>query len=311
MSGDDAYPMPGVSAMETIAEWEAFFSASASAPAGVIAGVANELIGTLNSGTRQAVIGTGAALIRGFYKPFTSPVGTAIPGADTQDRVDRLVLRLDRTAVTAANLVKPAVITGTPGSVNPPAIQASLSPTGSWDLPIARWTSEHGGGLAGLVDERYWLADITMFNSAARPSASPARPGFERDTKRWLWADGSTWTEVGAFEDSGFSNLSLSSGWTQGTVPLAMCRMERAAYLAGKCSHAAAISTTTGSKICDIPAGRTPRKSHDIPVYQDGGTLLLATAYASSERSGELWLTGNLGNFSRGASLHFHSNWPA
>lgn len=203
---DEAYPLPGVTTMSTLAEWEAFFTPLGLD--GVIRGTGNELVGSLNSGARTAVVGTGAANIRGFHKPVTSATSTAIPAASAQNRVDRLVLRLDRTASAAANFIKPAVITGTSGSTTPPALQATTS--GLWDLPICRWTSASNGALSGLTDERYW-ADGS-FNSTSRPPAAPARFGIELDTgPRTMWANGTTWSPI-TLADTG--ELGLTVGYT-------------------------------------------------------------------------------------------------
>ncbi len=228
MSGDDAFPLPGVSTMGTLPEWEQFFSAAA--PSGVISGVGSELLGSLNSGTRQAVTASGAGMLRGFYKPVTSPTGVNIPAPSAQDRIDRLVLRLDRTAVAAADFVKPTVLTGTSGSTTPPTIATGA--TGNWDLPIMRWRSASSGALDGLVDERYWLADLAVFKSTARPAAFPSRPGFERDTLRFLWADGATWNTVS--QDTGLVNLPLNTGaFDQGGIALQIGLINGICYLSG------------------------------------------------------------------------------
>lgn len=303
---DEGFPFPGVSTIEDVPGWETFFSASAAG--GVVPGVGNELIGTLNNGTRQAIVGTGGGWLRGFYKPVSSPTGTAIPGASAADRIDRLVLRLDRAAGTEANFIKPVVIQGSSGVATPPAIQSSLAEDGKWDLTISRWTSHADGGLGGLVDERYWLGQISVFTSGARPPAAPPRPGFEKDTKRWLWSDGSTWNTIG--EDTGYSNLSLiggSGGWSQGSIPLAIARKDGVVHLTGSLAHGAKMNAET--KICDLPAGTTPRKTIQFMVYQDGGDVLLMAAYASGTRSGEIWCTGNLGNHNAGAVLRVQTQW--
>lgn len=197
---DDGYPYPGVSQITTADQWEAFFSAAQ------LDGVVSGLAPSIQSGARTASVGAGGAYLRGYYKPITSTTASAVPAAAGQDRVDRLVLRLDRDAATAATYILPTVVTGTAGTGAPPALTRGT--TGAWDLPICRWTSKAGGSLTGMVDERYGPG---WFTSAARAaslvSAAPARVSVETDTGQIYRSDGSTWTNV--YEDTGWINLDL------------------------------------------------------------------------------------------------------
>lgn len=207
---DEAYPLPGVSSITSLAQWESFFGA-VTPTSGVVVGSGSELAGSLDVGGRNAVVATGAALIRGFYKPISAATSTAIPGASAANRVDRLVLRLDRSASVAANFAKPAVLTGTSGSTVPPTL--SSSPTGLWDLPICRWTSASSGTLTGLVDERQFLdkgtRKCTSGNRPLNPSAGDT--AFETDTYRWIGWTGFVWTVLGAAPT--WQPLTITSGF--------------------------------------------------------------------------------------------------
>jgi len=90
-------------------------------------------------------------------RPATS-VSTPIPVASAQNRIDRLVLRLNRGASTSPTVVQPVVITGTPSGspIEPPLVQ---TPTGLYDIPVCSWTSTSAGALTGLVDERQYCLD--------------------------------------------------------------------------------------------------------------------------------------------------------
>ncbi|HEU5475704.1 MAG TPA: hypothetical protein VFV67_34115 [Actinophytocola sp.] len=71
-----------------------------------------------------------------FYKNVTVQTKTASANGNTNPRIDRLVLRLDRTA----NTVTPTIIQGTPAaSPTPPAITAAT------DIPVARATCPGSG----------------------------------------------------------------------------------------------------------------------------------------------------------------------
>lgn len=198
---DDGMPYPGVSQLETQTDWEAFFTAVQ------LDGVVSGLAPAINSGARTASLGAGAAYLRGSLKPVSSTTATAVPAASAQDRVDRLVLRLDRDAATTATYIVPTVLTGTTGTVTPPALTRGT--TGAWDLPVSRWTSKSDGTLTGLVDERY---GPYWFTSAARAAnlvpTAPARVALELDTGQIYRSDGTTWTLV--TQDTGWIELGLN-----------------------------------------------------------------------------------------------------
>jgi hypothetical protein len=156
---------------------------------------------------------SGGALVRGFYVNNPATTTMAVPTQSAGDRVDRLALRLDRTASVAADWLKPIILQGTSGSATPPALAATDN--ASWDLPIARWTTKADTTLTGLVDERLALGGSFMvFKSANRPSASPPRLGYETDTGRLLLANGSAWAAV--IDDTGWVNVPVVGNWAAG-----------------------------------------------------------------------------------------------
>lgn len=214
MAYDAPMPTPDGNTVSTMPTWEAYWVGGLGGAAGVMAGKAGELAPSINSGARTVSTATGAAFVRGFYVANPTAAYTAsVPAASVADRVDRLVLRLDRTATVAANWLKPVIIQGTSGSSTPPALQST--DTGSWDLPIARWTTKADGTLTGLVDERYKSGgQFLAFNSTARPSASPPRQGLELDTGKPMYADGSQWRYYDA--DTGWVDLTLgNTAWKE------------------------------------------------------------------------------------------------
>lgn len=171
---DDAFPMPGVTAMQTVSDWEDFFHPAFAS--GVIADSGSQLAPSLDVAGRRVAIATGAAIVRAFYKPVSSTTYTAIPAASSQNRVDRLVLRLNRSATASASFVVPAVITGTPAA-SPQVPALTRTSSGLWDLPIAHWTSASNGSLSGLVDERVIVSAAVAANSSGGTPALD-RPGI-------------------------------------------------------------------------------------------------------------------------------------
>jgi hypothetical protein len=144
--------------LSTTGEWEYIHSAMGVRD-GIDSSVGNAFNPSLDTGGRNAVMADGNAVIKGQLWRCDAPVNTPIPAASAQNRIDRLVLRLTRTATTSPTVVQPVVITGTPSGtpVEPPLVQTT---TGIWDLPISSWTSTSAGGLTGLVDERQYSIDI-------------------------------------------------------------------------------------------------------------------------------------------------------
>ncbi len=151
---DEAFPLPGVTTVSTIGDWESLFYPAFQS--GVVTAVGDELAPSLDTAGRNAVIGTGGAILRAFYKPVSASTPTPIPAASSQNRIDRLVLRLDRSQTVAANFIVPAVITGTPGS-SPQLPALTQTTTGLWELPVAHWTSSASGALTGLTDDRSYV----------------------------------------------------------------------------------------------------------------------------------------------------------
>ncbi|MEU6033966.1 hypothetical protein ABZ801_01005 [Actinomadura sp. NPDC047616] len=213
---DNAYPMPGQTTMSTLAEWESYFTAVTAT--GVVAG----LDPGLNSQARTATVQVGGAMIRGIYKPVTAVTSVTIPAPATQNRVDRLVLRLDRDSTKPEDFVKFVVVTGTPAANPlPPAIQQATGSRGMYDLPIARWISQSSGALTGLLDERVFLGTApAVYNSQARPTPNRPTLGIETDTGRVTHWNGTTWRVVA--DDTGWIDLPINgpdrAAWTANTI---------------------------------------------------------------------------------------------
>jgi len=177
--------------LSTTADWESFMSS-----AGIWDGVdgSGSFTPSLDTPGRNAVIGAGQGIIKGQLWRCDASVSTAIPAASAQNRLDRLVLRLNRGATSSPNVVIPTVITGTPsGSPTLPPLQQT--PTGLYDVPISYWTSTSAGAITGLIDQRQYAGrSVISMLSTARPT--PANPvlGIETDTGYALAFQNNVWT---------------------------------------------------------------------------------------------------------------------
>lgn len=282
MAIDDAVPT-AATALTTMAQWEALFVGGMGGASGVVAGKGGELAPSINSGARTVSIATGSALVRGFYTNNPATTATAVPTASAGDRVDRLVLRLDRTAVTAPNWIKLVIIQGTPGSATPPAIQSTDN--ASWDLPVCRWTTKADGTLAGLVDERYLLGrQFSSFKSTARPAASPPGLGRESDTGRLLLADGSAWSDL--LPDTGWVALKTDTTyWAEGAFSLQIRRINNDVRIRGSVvRHVNKLSISdSGSHVMTIPAGYRPTASHLYTAWVSGGIVCQVRIYTTGD----------------------------
>jgi hypothetical protein len=181
--------------LTTIAQWEELMLTMGIADGVASQPSAGDLKVTLNSGARTAVAAAGYAVIRGQLWGADASVSTAIPAASGSNRIDKLVLRLDRQATTAATVVQPVVITGTPSAT--PASPAILSTTRYQDILLAQWQSNSDSSLTALIDARQFAGTpVYIFTATSRPT--PAKPaiGVETSSNSIMIWNGSAWNYI-------------------------------------------------------------------------------------------------------------------
>lgn len=185
---------------------------------GVIAAISGSLLPTLDGAGRNAVMAAGTCLIKGSIWSTDASVNTAIPAASGSDRIDRLTLRLTRTAGNATAYLQPNIITGTPsGSPVIPALTQTT--TGIWDLPISHWTSKSTGALINLVDERFDPGTMMQSGLAANMPLWHVRPRlyYQTDTNALMVWNGSAWVPV-APQAGAWNNMpAMTNGWSIGS----------------------------------------------------------------------------------------------
>lgn len=180
-------------------DWEYLLAA-----AGVRDGVDqfSSLTPTLDTSGRNAVMGAGNCIIKGMLWRCDAPVSTAIPAASASNRIDRLVLRLNRGASSSPTVIQPTIITGTPSGspAEPPLTQ---TPAGVWDIPICSWTSVSNGTLVGLLDERQYTGTVRdnwhdmrpLGNSWTGTIAGSLPPQYRfSDDYKWVEVEGNIQT---------------------------------------------------------------------------------------------------------------------
>lgn len=198
------------------ADWETA-SGGLGASDGVIAPSSGALAPSLDGAGRNAVMAAGACMVKGSLWSCDASVNTAIPAASGSDRIDRLTLRLLRTAGTATAFLQPNIITGTPSGspVIPALIQTT---TGIWDLPICHWTSKSTGALVSLVDERFDCGTDMQSGPSGNMPLWHVRPRlyYQTDTNVLMVWTGSAWVPVGSQPASWSSMPAMINGWSIG-----------------------------------------------------------------------------------------------
>lgn len=262
-----AYPVATLNDIVTDDQWEKYTGFLTS---GVDAGDGpGALAVTLNASSRNAVVAPGGGWVKGRYRPKQATADNVpIPAASTQDRIDRVVFRLDRTAAALADAVKPVIITGTPA--NSPTKPAILDNATFYDEPLASYRATAAGTLTGLVDERRF----TALGARSSLTASPP-PGNAPVGSLWFQTDGinslgqllvkqkTDGTHIVAAQDTGWVNLAPTGFWQSvSSSPPAIRAKNGFGALAG------AVSRTTNtlaahdpnSPIGKIPAAYCPSR---------------------------------------------------
>lgn len=304
MAFDEAMPTPDGNQVDTMTSWEAYWVGGLGGAAGVIAGKGGELAPSINSGARTVSAASGAALVRGFYVGNPSTYTASVPAHSVADRVDRLVLRLDRTAVTAADWLKPIIVQGTSGSASPPALLATDA--GSWDLPVARWTTKADNSLTGFVDERQSLGGSFMvFRSTQRPAVSPPRLGYETDTGRLLFANGSSWAAV--VDDSGWVNVTPIGNWAVGGYLPQVRRVGSVVFLRGSMVRTTNTlqSTDTNSPLANIDTQFRPAGTHNYSTV----TSTVSPIRIQMTNAGSLAIVDLAADAPVGRAIYLDTTW--
>lgn len=148
-----------------------------------------------NSSGMQVFVAPGRAVARGvgYYSDATQTI--SIPASSSQARIDRVVLRFNRSN----NTVSVVVLQGTPAS-NPVAPSISRTIGGTWDIQLAQVTVAANSvsiSAVNVLDEREFVGSpVIPCLSSTRPSSTTVRRGqliYETDTNTVQVWNGSGW----------------------------------------------------------------------------------------------------------------------
>lgn len=263
-------------------DWEEYFGAALrDGVAGVPGGTT--LAATLNTSTRQLVLAPGGFYGKTRYRqPQAASEALAIPAASSQDRVDRCFMRLDRTALTNADFLKPVIVAGTPGSTpQPPA--PTRTTTGLYDFYLWSYRARSNGAVDNLTDERRYNAPA----GSAIPAKADAMPAqqtglmvYQTDTGILLVGGGSAFRPV--FEDTDYVNVALAGGnWKASSQPPTTVRVRAVnglTHLEGRVERtvnalAAGQTPDPGVEFLVLPQAFWPAQNHyfETSIGDNGG----------------------------------------
>ncbi|REE62116.1 hypothetical protein BX257_4729 [Streptomyces sp. 3212.3] len=255
------------------------------------------------SGLQVVVRANVSASVRGHgwtsgSVDFTLPVGSNTSG---QTRIDRVVLRLDRSDWT----VKAAVKAGTPGAGRP-VLDRGEGSTGFFEVPLAEVTvGNNATSVTVQRTELYLGARIRPATSSAPSSVSKrGELVYEFDTGRLIMWSGSTNGWVTVYQDSG--EVALGPGYSSwapiaGTVGelkangivslrIAVRRQESQFFAADP----------DGSKLCTIPASMKPNRTEYFTAVFGNG----AVARVEVRSDLDVWCTAPSVNVPIGSTLY-------
>jgi hypothetical protein len=229
---------------------------------------------------RQVKIRAGVgALVRGFrFTNLTETIVTIAENTSGSPRIDLLVLRMNRSAVSPnAFAINPFVIVGTPAatpSAPSPVTQDSPDGTGVWDFPLGDVKVANGAvtiAAADVTNRAWWTAETGYTcHSAARPPHGAGRQIYEGDTGRGYISTGSRWVPI--LDDAGVVTPTMATGWAPASLYLS--RINGVTYLNGSVKRTGASLTPASAtaSVMTIPAGYQPRNNftHSARVVHSG-----------------------------------------
>lgn len=134
---------------------------------GVLVGYLNTLAVSASGSAMQVTLASGGAWIEGFYYENDAPLVVPVSPADASNaRIDRIVIRLDRTA----NTIAAAVLQGVPASS--PVAPALTQTDSLYELPVATVTVPAAVGVvqnSNVADARVFAVDIKSHHEATDP----------------------------------------------------------------------------------------------------------------------------------------------
>lgn len=273
--------------------------------------LSNPILYADSTGRQAKIRANTAALIRGFrWESGTEGVVQPLDANTSgQPRLDRFVLRLDRSNFT----VRVAVLKGTPAPT--PSLATLTQQTGStgfyeWPLGSVKVASNAGSGLPSIAagdvtSEEYFLAPRTTVGHRF-PPASPG--AIHHDGERMYRGVGGLWVPIG--ESGPWTKITASGGWTNDNI---YCKRTNG-FTTFQCqvqlNSTAARAANTPTRVCFLPAEFRPTAGATALVaWMSPGQVGRVQVTAST---GEVEVTDFPQTFPVGGTLVIQGHsWPA
>ncbi|MGC4918621.1 hypothetical protein [Streptomyces albogriseolus] len=264
---------------------------------GVDGSPADAAVVTAGVGLNVTIRANVYASVRGHaWTSGTSTVALAVSANSSgQTRIDRVVLRLDRSDWT----VRAAVKTGTPGA-GVPALTQSTGDTGVYEIPLAEATVLNGAASVTVTRRELWVGSrVRACTSATRnPAPATGELCLETDTGTVRMWDGGAWVVIYQTAATATVDATLST-WTPTGSSVLERRGDvvvlRTAYFERKGSNLAAASDSRLPLLIPSTHRHAYLQMH-TPVYLSGHRIGMVTLYpANHERAGQLWLNTHPG----------------
>lgn len=216
------------------------------------------------------------------------PVGANSSGST---RIDRVVLRLDRSAWTVRAVVKP----GTPGAGAPTLTQDS-GDTGVWEIPLANVTVLNGAASVTVTRNELYVGTRTRPATAStlNPNSMVGEMAWETDTKRLRLWDGQSRRTI--YARSEIINVDQAGGhWDIETQSVLEVRSGVVCLRLGSFKrHTTALAAGTASRLpVFIPAAyQHATRDQYVIAYLTGTEIGRIIIYsAASDTPGQVILT--------------------
>lgn len=259
--------------------------------------------GIYGSPADAAVVSAGTGLsvnIRpNVYGSLRGHAWTSGPDGDTinlsanisgQTRIDRIVLRLDRSDWTVRAVAK----SGTPGG-GVPSLAQSIGDTGTYEIALAEAQVLSGAGSVTVTRKELYVGTRhrPCTSSTRNPVPAVGEINFEVNTGRSVQWTGSSWRVLS--DDSGEINInSPLSAWTNNIDCILQRRNGVVCCRFGSMTRAAGnLSSGTESRLpIMIPSAyRHPTRDQYGLAMVSGEIARFIIYSANSDRPGQVWLT--------------------
>ena len=238
------------------------------------------------------------ASLRGFfYNSGSTDVPLDIdPNSSGATRVDRVVLRLDRSTW----LVRAAIRKGTPGA-GPPALVKDQWDTGIFEIPLALVTVPNGAAAITSADIQttpYFVGNRSraQLSGFRDPNPFPGQINWDLDTDTYVRWNGSSWKTI--IEDTGWVPLAID--WTtvwQGaaTSPISARKVNGVVSVrieVTRIGSSLGVTDPDGSRICTVPTNMRAGNYHYFACqFAGAGGAGGIAARLQLRPDGSIWCT--------------------